>query len=30
MKESFDYSKVPYDFGLCAAENCPKATTCLR
>lgn len=30
MKESFDYSLVPYGFGMCAAENCPRATTCLR
>lgn len=30
MKESFDYSLVPYTFGLCAAEDCPRAATCLR
>jgi hypothetical protein len=30
MKEPFDYSIVPYTFGLCAAEECPRATTCLR
>lgn len=30
MTSHFDFSKVPYAFGLCAAENCPKATTCLR
>ena len=30
MKETFDYSIVPYTFGLCAAEECPRATTCLR
>ena len=30
MKEPFDYSVVPYTFGLCAAEECPRATTCLR
>jgi len=30
MKESFDYSLVPYNFGMCAAEDCPRAATCLR
>ena len=30
MKESFDYSLVPYAFGMCAAEKCPRAATCLR
>lgn len=30
MEEPFDYSKVPFDFGLCAAESCPLASTCLR
>lgn len=30
MEEPFDFSQVPYSFGLCAAENCPRATTCLR
>lgn len=30
MNESFDYSEVPYDYGKCATEDCPKATTCLR
>lgn len=25
MKEPFDYSIVPYTFGLCAAEECPRA-----
>lgn len=29
-KETFDYSKVPYCFGLCAAEDCSRANTCLR
>ena len=29
-KESFDYSKVPHNFGLCAAADCPHADTCLR
>ncbi|MCD8183084.1 MAG: DUF6078 family protein [Bacteroides sp.] len=27
---SFDYSKVPYSFGLCATADCPRAETCLR
>lgn len=26
----FDYSKVPYNFGLCVATNCPHGDTCLR
>ena len=30
MDAPFDYSEVPFDFGMCAAENCPSATTCLR
>ena len=30
MTSHFDFSEVPYSFGLCAAENCPKASTCLR
>ena len=30
-KETFDYSKVPYNFGLCAAAaDCSHADTCLR
>ena len=30
-KETFDYSKVPYNFGLCAAPaDCSHADTCLR
>lgn len=29
-EETFDYSKVPYNFGLCTAETCPLAETCLR
>lgn len=29
-KERFDYSKVPYNYGLCAAEDCQNAGTCLR
>ena len=29
-KESFDYSKVPHNFGLCATADCPHADTCLR
>ena len=28
--ETFDYSQVPYGFGLCASADCPKASTCLR
>lgn len=24
-KESFDYSKVPHNFGLCATADCPHA-----
>lgn len=27
---SFDYSKVPFRFGLCGATGCPHAETCLR
>lgn len=30
MSESFNYAEVPYDYGKCAAEDCPKAATCLR
>lgn len=30
MEESFDYSQVPFTFGMCAAENCSHASTCLR
>ncbi len=30
MTPHFDFSEVPHSFGLCAAENCPKAATCLR
>ena len=30
MNESFDFSLVPYTFGLCDAEGCPRAATCLR
>ncbi len=30
MEEPFDYSQVPFTFGMCAAENCPQASTCLR
>lgn len=30
MKEPFDYSLIPYRFGMCAAEECPHAATCLR
>ena len=29
-KETFDYSKVPHNFGLCAAADCSHADTCLR
>lgn len=29
-EEKFDYSKVPYNFGLCAAADCSRADTCLR
>lgn len=28
--ETFDYSQVPYGFGLCASADCPKASICLR
>lgn len=28
--ESFDFSQVPYGFGVCASADCPKASTCLR
>ena len=30
MDKPFDYSEVPFNFGLCAAESCPNAATCLR
>ena len=30
MNESFDFSLVPYTFGLCSTEGCPRAATCLR
>ena len=26
-KESFDYSRVPHNFGLCATADCPYADT---
>lgn len=26
----FDYSQVPYNYGACAADNCPKSSTCLQ
>jgi len=29
-KAMFDYSKVPYSFGLCAVADCPRSGTCLR
>ena len=29
-EETFDYSKVPHNFGLCATDTCPHADTCLR
>lgn len=28
--EKFDYSQVPYGFGVCASVDCPKTSTCLR
>ncbi len=28
--ETFDFSEVPYSFGVCAANTCPKASVCLR
>ncbi|MEL5893012.1 DUF6078 family protein [Bacteroides sp. GD17] len=28
--EIFDYSQVPYGFGLCASSDCAKTSTCLR
>ncbi|WP_300700438.1 DUF6078 family protein [Bacteroides sp.] len=28
--KSFDYSQVPYGFGVCASSDCSKASTCLR
>lgn len=27
---NFDYSQVPYGFGVCASSDCPQASTCLR
>ena len=29
-EETFDYSKVPHNFGLCATDTCPYTDTCLR
>lgn len=29
-EETFDYSEVPYNFGLCMSDSCPNADTCLR
>ena len=29
-EETFDYSKVPLNFGLCATDTCPYTDTCLR
>lgn len=28
--EKFDYSQVPYGFGVCASADCPKTSSCLR
>lgn len=28
--ENFDYTQVPYGYGVCASSDCPKASTCLR
>ena len=28
--EKFDYSQVPYNFGVCESADCPQASTCLR
>lgn len=28
--KNFDYSQVPYGFGVCASANCSKASACLR
>ncbi len=30
MENTFDYSQVPTNFGLCASTDCTKASTCLR
>ena len=30
MEQPFDYSIVPFGFGLCAIQDCPLASTCLR
>lgn len=30
MNEPFDFSLVPYTFGMCMAEECPRGETCLR
>lgn len=30
MEKLLDYSQAPASFGLCAAEDCPHAATCLR
>lgn len=29
-EETFNYSKVPHNFGLCATDTCPYTDTCLR
>lgn len=28
--KNFDYSQVPYNYGVCASPDCPKSSTCLR
>ena len=30
MTPHFDFSEVPYSFGLCAAENCPVEESLAR
>lgn len=30
MDKPFDYSEVPFNYGMCAAQDCPNAATCLR
>lgn len=30
QEEPFDYSEIPFRFGLCAESQCPQSETCLR
>lgn len=30
QEETFDYSEIPFHFGMCAESKCPRSETCLR